>query len=104
MLALISLLGLIASRAVNFAPESLGPPLLWRKILLTVALLVGFAATFEIVGYLAATFLFVICLLRGVERKRWMEAGLVAFCAALISYILFGLLLGAPLPAGFLGA
>jgi hypothetical protein len=53
-------------------------------------------------GYLVTTFLFVAFLLRIVERKSWAQAGAVALSASLVSYIIFGLLLGAPLPAGFL--
>ena len=71
-------------------------------MLLTLAALLAFAAIFEFAGYVVTTFLFVMFLLRAVERKSWTQAGAVALSASLVSYILFGLLLGAPLPAGIL--
>jgi hypothetical protein len=40
--------------------------------------------------------------LRIVEGRSWAQACAVALSASLASYIIFGLLLGAPLPAGFL--
>jgi putative tricarboxylic transport membrane protein len=103
LLALISLGGLLAA-AVNGggSRSEAAAPLFWRKILLTVGLLVAFAASFEFLGYVLSSFLFVFSVLRGVERTSWRRAGGVAVSAALISYLLFGLLLGTPLPSGFL--
>ncbi len=75
--------------------------LVWKKIILTVTALFVFALIFECVGYVVTTFLFVAFLLRIVERKSRAQAGAVAFSASLISYVIFGLLFGAPLPAGF---
>jgi putative tricarboxylic transport membrane protein len=80
-------------------PES---PIIWTKVAVTGAALLGFAVVFEFAGYLLTTFLFVASLLRLVERKSWVQAGTVALSASLISYIFFGVLLGAPLPTGFL--
>jgi len=75
--------------------------LIWKKILWTVASLLAFGFLFESLGYLVTTFLFVTCSLRVVERQGWGPAVAVGLCASLVSYIIFGLLLGAPLPAGF---
>lgn len=74
----------------------------WKKIFLTLGSLLVFAFVFERLGYLAATFLFIMFLLRAVEQMSWGLAVAVAFSASLFSYIVFGLLLGTPLPAGLL--
>jgi putative tricarboxylic transport membrane protein len=74
----------------------------WKKIVSTTAALFVFAIVFERLGYLAATFLFIVFLLRAVERRGWGSAVAVAFSASLLTYVVFGLLLGSPLPAGFL--
>ena len=74
----------------------------WKKIVSTVAALFVFAIVFERLGYLVATFLFIVFLLRAVERRGWGSAVAVAFSASLLTYVVFGLLLGSPLPAGFL--
>lgn len=77
-------------------------PLAWKKIVLTLGTLLIFGFVFERLGYLLATFLFITFLLRGVERQSWGLAMAVAFSASFLSYVIFGLLLGTPLPAGFL--
>jgi hypothetical protein len=76
--------------------------LTWKKLLLTVGSLLVFAVVFERLGYLVATFLFIIFLLRAVEQKSWALAIAVGLSASVGSYLIFGILLGAPLPAGFL--
>jgi putative tricarboxylic transport membrane protein len=102
LLALISLLGFVGALRESEASLVEEQSLIWKKILLTLGALLVFALAFERVGYLVATFLFIIFLLRIVERKNWFLALAVGFSAAVISYVIFGLLLGTPLPAGFL--
>jgi Tripartite tricarboxylate transporter TctB family len=102
VLAVISFVGLFRTFGTNGVSSRIDSPLLWGKIFLTVTLLLAFAALFESAGYLVTAFLFVLSLLRIVERKSWMQAGIVAFSASLVSYMIFGLLLGTPLPSGFL--
>ena len=102
LLAVVSLIGLIAAFRDASEQKISESRLVWKKIILTVTALLAFAFIFEYVGYLVTTFLFVAFLLRIVERKSWAQAGAVALCASLVSYIIFGLLLGAPLPAGLL--
>ena len=102
VLAMISLIGIIAMLRSNGTPDRAEPRLLWSKVFLTLTMLLAFAALFEFAGYLLTSFLLVMFLLRAVERKSWTQAGVVALSASLVSYIIFGLLLGAPLPTGFL--
>ena len=102
LLAVVALAGLIAALRGGGKPEGEDSRLVWKKIILTVTALLAFGFIFEYVGYLVTTFLFVAFLLRIVERKSWAQTGAVALSASLVSYVIFGLLLGAPLPAGFL--
>jgi putative tricarboxylic transport membrane protein len=102
MLALVSFMGLLRTFGTNDLSTRSDLRLRWSKILLAVIMLLAFAALLESAGYLVTTFLFVLSLLRVVERKSWMQAGIVALSASSVSYIIFGLLLGTPLPAGFL--
>jgi hypothetical protein len=105
------LAGLLAVAALLASLEALretervmaqGSRLTWTKIVLTVGSLLAFAFLLETLGYLMTTFLFVVFLLRAVERKGWGLAVAVGFSASFVSYVVFGLLLGTPLPAGFL--
>ena len=102
LLAVAALLAFV--EAVRSGGEGAGHDerLSWKKIILTVGSLFVFALVFERSGYLVATFLFIIFLLRAVEQKGWGLAVAVAFSASFLTYVVFGLLLGTPLPAGFL--
>jgi len=80
----------------------LGGVALWKRIVLAIGALVAFGLLFETIGYLLTTFLLIVFLLRAVERQKWWLVVVVAFCTALVTYLLFGILLNTPLPAGIL--
>ena len=102
LLALVSLFFFVEALRGSHEGAVQGEPLTWKKIVLTLGSLLVFGVVFERLGYLLATFLFIIFLLRAVERRSWGLAISVALSASLASYVVFGLLLGTPLPAGFL--
>ena len=102
LLALASLFAFVEALRGSHEDAVHGESLTWRKIVLTLGSLLVFGFVFERLGYLLATFLFIIFLLRVVERQSWGLAISVALSASLVSYVVFGLLLGTPLPAGFL--
>lgn len=72
------------------------------KVVGVLALLTVYALTLDTVGYPLATFGLVLFMLRVTEPHRWPVALGMALLAAGGSYVLFGLWLGVPLPAGFL--
>jgi len=74
-----------------------------KKIVLAVGALVVFGVLFESLGYIISTFLFIVFLLRAVEQQKWSLVVVVAFFTSLATYLVFGLLLNAPLPGGILG-
>ena len=102
LLALTSLFIFVDALRGSHDGAAQGEPLKWKKILLTLGSLLVFGLVFERLGYLLVTFLFILFLLRAVERQSWRLALSVALSASLVSYIVFGLLLGTPLPAGLL--
>ena len=75
----------------------------WIRIAATLMTLAGFALALERLGFLLTTFLLMISLLRAIEAQKWRKVVVVALATALISYAIFSLLLGVPLPAGLLG-
>lgn len=81
---------------------SRGESATWNKIVLAVGALFVFGLLFESLGYVISTFLFIAFLLRVVERQKWSLVVIVAFFTALATYLVFGLLLNTPLPAGIL--
>jgi putative tricarboxylic transport membrane protein len=78
-------------------------PTTWNKIVLAIGALVVFGLLFESLGYVISTFLFISFLLRVVERQKWSLVVVIAFFTSLATYLVFGLLLNTPLPAGILG-
>jgi putative tricarboxylic transport membrane protein len=83
--------------------DSRGGSTAWNKIVLAIGALAGFGLLFESLGYVISTFLFIAFLLRVVERQRWSLVVAIAFFTSLATYLVFGLLLNTPLPAGILG-
>ena len=75
----------------------------WIRIGATLATMVGFALALERLGFLLTTFLLMVLLLRAIESQRWPKVVAIALMTALISYAIFGWLLGIPLPGGVLG-
>jgi hypothetical protein len=69
------------------------------RVGVTAGLLAGFCFLLPWVGYPLAAFLFTGLLLRGLGA-RWVAALSVALASAVVSYYLFGVLLGVPLPRG----
>ena len=60
---------------------------------MTLAMLAAFGLVLERVGFLLATFLLMVILLRAIEAQDWRKVIAVALATALISYGLFGRLL-----------
>jgi hypothetical protein len=70
------------------------------KVLGVLGVLALYALALEPAGYPACTFVVVLFMLRVTEPHRWPVAIGVALGAALGSYLLFGIWLKVPLPAG----
>ena len=75
----------------------------FRKILLALIALFAFGIAMEYVGYLLTTFLFMFFVARIMEPKGWRTIALLAFLTAVLSYLLFVVLLEVQLPKGLLG-
>jgi len=69
------------------------------RVVATAGTLVGFCLLLPWTGYPAAAFLFVGLLLRRLGAG-WTASVATALASALVSYYLFGVLLGVPLPRG----
>jgi hypothetical protein len=74
-----------------------------EKVLRGLAALFLFGAALEYIGYLGATFLFLVFTARIMERGKWKGPLILAVFTAVGSYLLFVVLLQVPLPQGFLG-
>lgn len=75
----------------------------WKKLCLVTGALVAYGLSFEYLGYVICSFLFILFLLRVIEPQKWWVVFTVASLVSLGSYLVFGVLLKATLPAGILG-
>lgn len=75
----------------------------WMRIGVALAAMATFALALESAGFFLTTFLLMALLLRAIETQKWSKVITIALATALVSYTIFGLLLGIPLPTGFLG-
>ncbi|MGH7852706.1 MAG: tripartite tricarboxylate transporter TctB family protein [Candidatus Binatia bacterium] len=101
LLVLVSFLTWLAALRQSAGSLQHSEPLSFRKILWNLAALAAFTLLLESLGFLATTIVFLILLLRVVERQSWRMTVTVALCASVASYMILKRLLGIPLPMGF---
>ena len=75
----------------------------FRKLLLALVALVAFGAAMEYAGYLLTTFFFMFFVTWIMEPKGWRIFSVLALLTAVLSYLLFVVLLEVQLPKGLLG-
>jgi putative tricarboxylic transport membrane protein len=101
MLLSIGLLGmtLVASQETAALPfwSSKGG---WQPVLYSLLALIGYTLILKRAGFILTTFLFIFFFLRLVCGKRWIVSVAVAMIFSFVSYGLFSVLLGTPLPMG----
>jgi hypothetical protein len=73
------------------------------RVLLFMGVVVAATALLKPIGYVGASFLLMLGLLRVLGLRRWSIAGLIAAASAAASYVVFVQWLKIPLPAGPLG-
>jgi putative tricarboxylic transport membrane protein len=74
-----------------------------RKVVVAVAALIGFGIALEYLGYLLSTLVFMLAVAQLIERRRWGAAFTLAVLTAVLSHLLFVVLLEVQLPKGPLG-
>lgn len=101
LLAGLLLLGALRSRDP-------GPPWLpggvgLRRLGLVLGVTVAFVALLNVLGMLIGTVLFLLVLLRGLDRHAWPLCVAVALAVAGFNYVVFSFWLRVPMPVGWLG-
>jgi len=74
----------------------------WGRLVLALLSMVGYVVSMVPLGYLVSMFLLLLVQLRWVEGRRWGGSALAGLLSAIISFIVFGLWLKVPLPAGII--
>jgi Tripartite tricarboxylate transporter TctB family len=103
MAALAALLLVRSSRSAEPGADWLPRGFGLRRLLLVLGITVLFVAGLKVVGMLLGTALFLLAVLRGVERHTWPRALAIAVGVALLNYLVFAHWLNVPFPVGVLG-
>lgn len=56
----------------------------------------------ELLGYCTSTLLFLLAWQTVIVREKWVKTGIIAVVGTIAMYVLFGYLLGVPVPTGLL--
>ena len=75
----------------------------WKKLVLILGILVGYAFFLEPLGFILSTFLLLFCLLKAVELQKWSVAIGGSALISIASYVLFDVWLKTQLPKGIWG-
>ena len=75
----------------------------FRKLLLAVVALFAYGVALNYLGYIFTTLVFMFFVIRIMEPKKWRTPAAVAIVSALVSYLMFVVLLEVQLPQGWLG-
>ena len=105
IIVLAALLLVESSVAVKRSPGkkgSLWSEVHWRRILWVSLLLLGYSLLLPKIGYLLATFLLAVFLLRGADPMKWVTTLVIGFLTSVITYYVFGVWLSVPFPRGIL--
>ena len=84
--------------------DSLFPRKTWRKLILCLVALLGYALTLQVLGFLVTTYIFLFLLFRfGIETQSWVISLGGSALASLLCYGIFELWLKTQLPKGIIG-
>jgi len=75
-------------------------PSLSVSVLLTLAVLIVYAISLEILGYIVGSFFLFLYLFKVPARKKWVFSILMAIVVVSLSYYIFGVLLQSQFPKG----
>lgn len=103
MAVLAGLLLLGALRSVDAGPPWLPGREGLRRLALVLGVTVAFVALLNVVGMLLGTVLFLLVLLRRLDRQPWPLCVAVALAVAGFNYMVFTFWLRVPMPVGVLG-
>jgi len=72
------------------------------KVACALGAILVYALIFEWVGFAVATFVLLLFLLKTIDPVKWKTAFLMSFLFTLVGFLLFQVLLKAPLPEGWI--
>ena len=101
VLATLLLVGALRSKDPGEAWLPRGDGL--RRLLLVIGLTAAFVALLNVLGMVLGTVLFLVALMRGLDRLPWLQTLAVALGVAGVNFMVFTFWLRVPFPIGVLG-
>ncbi|MEO6408705.1 MAG: tripartite tricarboxylate transporter TctB family protein [Burkholderiaceae bacterium] len=92
-----------ALRSTDPGPAWLPDPIGLRRLALVLGATLGLAALLNLLGMVLATVLFMIVIVRGLDRHPWPRTLAVAAGVAAFNFLVFTWWLRVPLPVGVFG-
>ncbi len=74
----------------------------FKKLIVVVASLIGYAVVLEKFGYVTTAFFVLVILFKTVESQRWSIVLVLSFLSVISTYLLFVVILNVQLPSGML--
>jgi hypothetical protein len=71
---------------------------LWRRPVLSLALMAGYAWTIENLGYVGSTLVFMVAWQQFIERETWLKTAIISILGTIAMYALFVYFLKVPVP------
>ena len=93
-------------KALRIKGEDIGPWYSrekWRKVLLIMAVIAGYALVLETLGFVLSTFLLLFTLFKVAEDQGWWVSVGGSLVVAVVSFVVFDRWLKLQLPKGFWG-
>ena len=75
----------------------------WRRILVVMGGIAAYVYIFDVLGFVASTFLLMLLLFKGVESSAWWKTIISSVITTTSAYLIFKVWLGVPFPGGILG-
>ena len=75
----------------------------WTRPIAYCSITIGYLLVFEWLGFAVSTFVFLIILLKGMEKLTWWKAFLISTISTGFAYILLSVSMQATLPRGIFG-
>jgi putative tricarboxylic transport membrane protein len=82
--------------------ESIWSGVEFKKLIVVLVSLIGYAVLIERIGYVVITFLVLLVLFKTVETQKWSLVLLLSFLTVISTYVLFVIILKVMLPSGWL--
>jgi hypothetical protein len=100
LMVIFSLVLVISNLGADDRPQPFWESLQWVNPLIAVIIIGLYGFIMEKLGYLLATFIFLLVWEKLLEHEKWLKTLVISVFGTISLYLIFEHMLGVPLPAG----